>query len=114
MNIKPNNYFEAAGTVAASGDGTVFGTVAANQCRAFFEMQVQLEGTGPQTFIFKGGSVSPRLYCANAGDGMIKTYGFDVDDKGLWSTLPGSAFVINSSGSALYNYYVRGFTYTEY
>lgn len=110
----PNNYFARAGTIAAAGDGTILGTQAANQVYALFEIQIQLEGTGPQTFLIQGGSVSPRLYCANAGDGMIKIFGENVNDDGLMRTQPGSALVFNSSGSAQYNYYVRGVTAPVY
>ena len=107
--MRPNNYFEYAGTAAVAGNGTIVGTCAANQTYTLFEFQLQLEGTGPQTHYLIGGSAQPRIYCANAGDGILRTFGSNVDDEGLLRMLPGSAIVINASGSAAYNYNVRGF-----
>ena len=112
--MKPNNYFERAGTVAAAGDGTVLGTQTATSVYALYEFQVQLEGTGPQTFIILGGSVPYRIYAANAGEGALRVYDAERDDQGLWRTMPGSALVINASGSAQYNYFVRGYTEPQF
>ena len=112
--MKPNNYFERAGTIAASGAGTILGTQSSSLVYAFYEMQIQLEGTGPQTFIIQGGSVQPRVYCANAGDGMIKVWDNSNEGEALWRTQPGSALIFDSSGSAQYNYFVRGFSEPVY
>lgn len=108
--MTPNGYFEAGGTIASASAGTILSAPPAGFQHIIQEFQVQLEGTGPQAVVITGGSVARRVYCAAAGDGFAGAVAPNKQDNTLWHLAPGSALVVTASGSALFNYYVRGYT----